>query len=182
MESVLTLAQLRALMPNLSEAKATLYRPALTAAMRERDILTLRRTAAFLAQLALESGELRYFRELATGEAYEGRLDLGNTEPGDGVRYKGRGPIQLTGRANYRAAGRALNLPLEAQPELVETPAVGFRVAAWFWESRQLNHWADMGTVESFREITRRINGGRNGLEQREAYHRRAQQVFGGVS
>jgi putative chitinase len=150
------------------------------AAMREEGVVTPRRQAAFLAQLAVESGELRYFRELASGEAYEGRANLGNTQPGDGVRYKGRGPIQLTGRANYRAAGRALGLPLEERPELVERPEVGFRVAAWFWGSRGLNPLADAGTEEAFREITRRINGGYNGLETRLRYWRRAREVFGG--
>jgi putative chitinase len=160
--------QLRAIMPRLSGPQVTSYLPHLNAAMSGADITTPRRQAAFLAQLAHESGELRFWEELADGKAYEGRASLGNTQPGDGPRYKGRGPIQLTGRSNYRAAGRALGIDLEAEPERAKAPEVGFRVAAWFWTSRGLNALADSG---DFREITRRINGGYNGLERREAYH-----------
>jgi putative chitinase len=171
----LTLAQLRAIMPRLSEALGTAYLPHLNAAMAAADISTTRRRAAFLAQLAHESGELRFWEELADGKAYEGRQSLGNTQPGDGPRYKGRGPIQLTGRANYRAAGQALGIDLEKSPERARDVDVGFRVAAWFWSSRGLNPLADAG---DFREITRRINGGYNGLPQREAYYARALQVL----
>lgn len=173
--SGLTLQQLRAIMPKLPEAHATFYLPLLNAAMNEAAITTPRRRAAFLAQLAHESGELRYWEELSDGSAYEGRKDLGNIHPGDGPRYKGRGPIQLTGRNNYRAAGQALGVDLENHPELAKDPAVGFRVATWFWATRGLNPLADAG---DFREITRRINGGYNGLAQREAYYARALQAL----
>ncbi len=167
----LTREQLRGIMTRLSVARADECLPCLDAAMREADITTPQRQAAFLAQLAHESGELRFFEELASGEAYEGREGLGNTQKGDGPRYKGRGPIQLTGRANYRAAGRALGIDLEAEPTRAAAVDVGFRVAGWFWNTRGLNALADAG---NFREITRRINGGYNGLEHREAYYRRA--------
>ncbi|HYO64926.1 MAG TPA: peptidoglycan-binding protein [Archangium sp.] len=167
--------QLREIMPMLSDARARECLPCLDAAMVEADIVTPQRQAAFLAQLAHESGELRYFAELASGEAYEGRRDLGNVQLGDGMRYKGRGPIQLTGRTNYRAAGRALRIDLEAEPERAADVDVGFRVAAWFWTSRGLNAFADAG---DFREITRRINGGFNGLAHREAYYRRALEIL----
>lgn len=167
--------QLRDIMPRLSAARASECLPHLDVAMAEADILTPARQAAFLAQLAHESGELRYFEELASGELYEGRQDLGNVHPGDGRRYKGRGPIQLTGRANYRAAGHALGVDLEAHPQRAADVDVGFRVAAWYWTSRGLNALADAG---DFREITRRINGGYNGLAQREAYHRRALEIL----
>ena len=176
------LGEVLAIMPNLSRVRAFAYLPHLAQAMAERGITTPRRKAAFLAQLALESGELRWMEEIASGAAYEGRTDLGNTQPGDGVRYKGRGPIQLTGRANYRAAGKALGIDLENNPQRAAEPDVGFRIAAWFWNSRDLNALADAGTVEAFREITRRINGGYNGWEQRLAYWRRAQSVLGGAS
>ncbi|WP_233261420.1 peptidoglycan-binding protein [Vitiosangium sp. GDMCC 1.1324] len=173
--SGLTSKVLREIMPRLSAARADECLPYLDAAMVEADITTPQRQAAFLAQLAFESGELRYFEELSSGEQYEGREDLGNTEPGDGRRFKGRGPIQLTGRANYRAAGQALGIDLEANPLRAGDVDVGFRVAAWFWTSRGLNALADVG---DFREITRRINGGFNGLDKREAYHRRALDIL----
>jgi putative chitinase len=167
----LSVQQLRTIMPRLSEAQVAAYLPHLNAAMNEADITTPRHQAAFLAQIAHESGELRFWEELGDGKAYEGREDLGNTQPGDGPRYKGRGPIQLTGRSNYRAAGLALGINLEAEPDRAKLPEVGFRVATWFWTTRGLNALADAG---DFREITRRINGGYNGLKHREAYHARA--------
>ncbi|MFB1480641.1 LysM peptidoglycan-binding domain-containing protein [Corallococcus sp. RDP092CA] len=171
-----TVAQLRRIMPNLSQAKAEQYLPHLNKAMAEANINTPRRKEMFLAQLAHESGELRYMEEIASGAAYEGRKDLGNTQPGDGRRYKGRGPIQLTGRANYRAAGKALGIDLEGHPERAKDPDVAFRIAGWYWSSRNLNSYADAG---NFREVTRRINGGYNGLASREMYYRRAQDVLG---
>jgi predicted chitinase len=143
--------------------------------MKEHDINTPKRQAAFLAQLAHESRELRYMEEIASGAAYEGRKDLGNTQPGDGKRYKGRGPIQLTGRANYRAAGKALGLDLEEHPEKAATPDLGCRVAGWFWTTRGLNALADRG---DFKQITRRINGGYHGLANRQRYYQRALEVL----
>ena len=166
-----TLGQLHRIMPSLPMSKAKAYLPFLNRAMAEAKINTKQRKAMFLAQLAHESVQLRFFEEIASGAEYEGRRDLGNIHPGDGVRYKGRGPIQLTGRSNYRAAGRALGLPLEAKPKMAAQASVGFRTAAWFWTSRGLNKFADQG---NFREVTRRINGGFNGLDSRLAYYRRA--------
>ncbi|MDY7229779.1 peptidoglycan-binding protein [Hyalangium rubrum] len=171
----ISLQQLQDLMPRLSDSRAAACLPHLNAAMAEADITTPQRQAAFLAQLAHESGELRFFEEIASGEAYEGRKDLGNTEPGDGPRYKGRGPIQLTGRSNYRTAGRALGIDLEGNPTRAADLDIGFRVAGWYWKGRGLNALADAG---DFREITRRINGGFNGLAQREAYHRLALELL----
>jgi len=170
-----SLQQLRQIMPHLSDARARECLPHLNKAMAEASINTPQRQAAFLAQLAHESAEFRYFEELASGKAYEGRKDLGNIHPGDGVRYKGRGPIQLTGRNNYRAAGQALGIDLENNPKRAADVDVGFRTAAWFWNSRNLNSLADQG---DFRGITKRINGGYNGLPQREAYYHRALQVL----
>ncbi len=163
--------ELRRIMPGLSAERANAYLPHLNAAMREAGINTPRRQAAFLAQLAHESGQLRYMEEIASGAAYEGRRDLGNTQRGDGVRYKGRGPIQLTGRANYRAAGNALGINLEANPQRASDPDVAFRIAAWYWGSRNLNQYADAG---NFSAITYRINGGYNGAADRNAYYNRA--------
>jgi predicted chitinase len=166
-----TAEQLRTIMPNLSQDKAQQYLPHINRAMQEAGINTKNQRAAFLAQLAHESGQLRYMEEIASGAAYEGRRDLGNTQPGDGVRFKGRGPIQLTGRSNYQAAGQALGIDLVNNPRRAAEPDVGFRTAAWFWQTRGLNSLAEQG---NFREVTRRINGGFNGLADREAYYRRA--------
>jgi putative chitinase len=143
--------------------------------MAKYAINTPRRRTAFQAQLAHESGELRYMEELESGDRYKGNRELGNTQPGDGRRYKGRGPIQLTGRFNYRRAGEVLGLDLEARPELAAQPNVGCLVAGWSWQTHQLNDLADR---KDFRAITRRINGGYHGLKQRERYYRKALEVF----
>ncbi|PZR06593.1 MAG: peptidoglycan-binding protein [Archangium gephyra] len=169
-------AQLQAIMPNLSSAKADEYLPLLNAAMVQGGINTPKRQAAFLAQLAHESGQLRYFEEIASGAAYEGRRDLGNTQPGDGVRFKGRGPIQLTGRHNYRIAGQALGIDLENNPTLAARPDIGFRIAVWYWNSRNLNAQADAGNFDA---ITRAINGGYNGKADRDRYWATARSVLG---
>lgn len=172
----LTLAQLRAIMPHLSEPKAIEYLAPMNEAMGKHGITTPAREAAFLAQIAHESGELRYWAELGDGKAYEGRKSLGNLHPGDGPLYKGRGPIQLTGRANYVAAGAALGLDLVEHPEMVaEVPLVGLSVAAWFWSVRGLSRLAD---ARNMREITVRINGGLNGLTQRMDYYDVAYKVL----
>lgn len=172
----ITATQLAAIMPKNKHPE---YLPYLNAAMVEGSINTCHRMSAFLAQLAHESLQFTYMEEIASGAAYEGRLDLGNTQPGDGMRYKGRGPIQLTGRANYREAGQALGLPLEANPQMVSTPEVGFRTSVWFWTKHKLNSLADLGTLSGFTQITRKINGGLNGQADRENYWNKARSVLG---
>lgn len=136
----------------------------LTTAMSEFGIDTPQRKAAFLAQVAHESGSLKYVREIADGSAYEGRADLGNIHPGDGPRYKGRGLLQITGRANYLACGIALGLSLVDHPELLEEPLNACRSAGWFWKTKNLNSPADRNM---FATITKAINGGYNGLDDR---------------
>lgn len=175
---MISAAILSQIMPRAG-AKSALYAPHLANAMTEFYIDSPARQAAFLAQVAHESGELRYVRELASGAAYEGRRDLGNTQPGDGKRFKGRGLIQITGRANYAACSRALfdaESVLLNEPVLLEEPGAACRSAAWFWWSRQLNVLADAG---EFRAITRRINGGYNGLADRIRYWERAKLSLG---
>lgn len=125
------------------------------------------RLAHFMAQLIHESGSFRYMEELASGQAYEGRKDLGNTEPGDGKRYKGRGPIQITGRANYRAFGRKIGIDIERHPEIAATPSIGLHLALEYWKDRKLNERADADDVLG---ITKRINGGTNGLADRKKH------------
>lgn len=171
----LTDEQLRAIMPNVPKSKRTEYLPFINAAMLEFNITTELRAAAFLAQLAHESGELRYMEEIASGSAYEGREDLGNTKPGDGRRYKGRGPIQLTGRANYRKYGKLLGVDLEKNPTQASTPELGFRIAGQYWELNGLNELADR---RQFKAITKRINGGYNGMTDRLKYYDRALRVL----
>ncbi len=169
-------SQLVRIMPGLDGARARKVLPHLNRAMSEFGITTKERQAAFLAQLGHESLSLKYFEEIASGAAYEGRVDLGNVRPGDGVRYKGRGPIQLTGRANYRNVGRALGLPLERKPKMAARVSVGFRTAGYFWASRGLNGLADSRAIDA---ISLRINGGTNGLQDRRDRYALAKRVLG---
>jgi len=172
-------AQLSKIMPGASQSKIQQYLPYLNQAMQQAGINTPARQAAFLAQLGHESGSFQYMQELASGKAYEGRKDLGNTQPGDGVKYKGRGPIQITGRANYAAAGKALGIDLINHPELAATPQVGFQTAAWYWNSHNLNQYADQNTQAGFDKITKIINGGYNGKADRDSRWNTAKQQLG---
>ena len=155
----ITPAQLRACLPRLPGDQHALASAALMEIMG-----TPLRAAHFFAQVAHESGDGRYAEEIADGDAYEGRADLGNTRRGDGRRFKGRGLIQLTGRANYARAGAYLGLPLEDVPERAATPEVAWAVAAWYWLDRSVNLPADEDDLEG---VTRKINGGLNGLKDR---------------
>ena len=132
--------------------------------MDEYEINTRLRIAHFLAQIAHESAHFRTLEEYASGAAYEGRKDLGNVVKGDGRRYKGRGVIQLTGRHNYRKYGRLIGVDLENNPTRAAEPEISLRTAAEFWKQNNLNALADRDDV---RAITRRINGGFNGLQDR---------------
>lgn len=134
------------------------------------------RFAHFMAQCGHESGGFVYMEEIASGAAYEGRKDLGNTVAGDGKRYKGRGPIQLTGRANYRRIGLRLGINLENNPTLVADPSIGMWCALEYWAENNLNALADLDDVKS---VTRRINGGYNGLADREARLKRMKTLLG---
>lgn len=175
--------QLRRIMPNLAAAKCQSYLPHLNQAMREYEVNTMLRTAAFIAQLAHESGEFRFMEELwgptPAQRRYEPVCDLatrlGNTEAGDGRRFKGRGPIQITGRFNYRKYGGLLGVDLIASPELAATPPLAFATAGLYWKSNGLNALAD---GKQFETITRRINGGINGLADRQKYYARALDVL----
>ncbi|HMV87177.1 MAG TPA: hypothetical protein PLD20_20780 [Blastocatellia bacterium] len=179
---LLTTAQLRKIMPGLAEATAASFLPHLLKALAEFEINTPVRMTAFLAQIGHESGGLRFWAEMwgptEAQRRYEGRKDLGNTQPGDGKRFKGRGPIQITGRKNYREYGLLLNLPLIDRPELLEQPEHGFRSAGAYWQKNALNALADKNTSASFRVITQRINGGENGLADRLNYWQRAKEAL----
>ena len=151
------------------------FLPLLDITFDKFQINTPLRICHFLAQVGHESGQFRYLKELASGEAYEGRLDLGNTSLGDGVLYKGRGLIQITGKHNYVLCGLALDLPLLEKPELLEEPLNSCLSAGWFWNNKNLNSLAD---VDDLLKITKLINGGYNGLEDREKLLSRAKGVF----
>lgn len=174
----LTEQQLLRIFPNASQ-RAGVFVPALNRAMQRYQINTPARQAAFLAQIGHESGQLRYVREIwgptPAQSRYEGRKDLGNTQPGDGRRFMGRGLIQITGRENYRRTGAALGIPLLDSPELLEQPEWAVVSAAWWWASHGLNELADAG---EFEQITRRINGGLNGQADRLALWEKAKAVL----
>ena len=183
---MLTDSQLAQIMRHASQRRRAQCLGPLNDAMKARQIDTnLQRAAAFIAQLGHESGELQFLEELwgptAAQKRYEPPSDLarrlGNTQPGDGRRFKGRGPIQLTGRANYARYGELLGLDLVGQPEQAADPVVGFQIAGLFWERSGLNALADAGR---FDEITGRINGGQNGAEDRRRLYALAMEVLGG--
>ena len=139
----------------------------LAATLDNFEINTGLRAAHFLGQVCHESDGFCTTVEYASGQAYEGRADLGNTQPGDGPRYKGRGLIQLTGRSNYQTYGAKLDIDLINKPELAAEPKIALIIACQFWKQRDLNSPADKDDIIT---ITKRINGGLNGLEQRRAY------------
>lgn len=153
--------------------------------MAEFGVDTPQRQAAFLAQVLHESGNFRFMAEIwgptPAQQGYEGRADLGNNQPGDGFRFRGRGAIQLTGRKNYAAAGQTLDLDLLNNPDQASSMACAFRIAGWYWKGRGLNELADAGTQQAFDQITRRINGGLNGKPQRDANWERCKGVLLGV-
>lgn len=179
--------QLARIMPNLGATKRAQFFPHLQKAMEEFEINTPLRAAAFLAQLAHESAEFRFMEEIWGPTSAQRRYEpvttlsrnLGNTEPGDGKRFKGRGPIQLTGRSNYKRFSDLLGIDMISDPLVAATPEVGFRTAGLYWKRNGLNELADK---QFFKTITKRINGGFNGLEDRTRYYVRAKNVLLGGS
>lgn len=133
------------------------------------------RMAHYLAQVAHESCELRYTKEIASGRAYEGRKDLGNTHPGDGIKYKGRGLIQITGRENYKKYMDFCKFDVVSSPELLERPLGAVRSSMWYWQKHGLNELADH---DGLLAITKIINGGTNGLASRRMYLSRAKKIL----
>jgi len=189
----MTLDQLKAIMPHAGD-RAELFLDALNNAMDEFAINTPARQAAFLAQVAHESGQLRYTQELASGDAYNHRQDLGNTRPEaimiaadhgstPGRWWKGHGLIQLTGYNNHVACQLALGLDLVHTPLLLTIPEHAARSAAWFWSVHKLNDYADRGDFDGISDI---INRGRKtakdgdalGYADRFAAYQRAQEVL----
>lgn len=180
----ITEQQLLRILPKAAR-QASVFASALNVAMERYQINTKLRMAAFIAQVGHESGQFRYVRELG-GDQYLSKYDtgtlakrLGNTPEadGDGQKYRGRGLIQVTGRDNYLACSKALfgDDRLLRTPELLEQAEWAAKSAAWFWNSRDLNKLADSGAFEI---ITRRINGGENGLAERVAFYNAALKVL----
>ncbi|BDD81499.1 hypothetical protein TPB0596_12620 [Tsukamurella pulmonis] len=158
---------------SLSRAEQML--PGYIVAMDAAEITNANRAAMFAAQIGHESAGLVYMEEIADGSQYEGRTDLGNTQPGDGRRFKGSGPIQLTGRRNFTLFSRwayehghiASPTLLVERPEMVRSdPRLGFLAASWYWTVArpQINAMCDRGDLEG---VTRAINGGLNGINDR---------------
>ena len=178
----ITALQLQQILPNAGQS-AGVFVPVLNTAMVHYQIVGTKRMAAFIAQIGHESGQFRYVRELGNNQ-YLSKYDtgslakrLGNTPEadGDGQKYRGRGLIQITGRANYMTCGEALALDLLNQPELLEKPQHACMSAAWYWASKGINTLADAG---QFDKITQRINGGQKGAADRQALYARALKVL----
>ncbi|MEG2041733.1 MAG: glycoside hydrolase family 19 protein [Hafnia sp.] len=164
---LITAQQLLQILPNAGK-QAGVFAPALNSAMQRYQIIGAKRMAAFIAQIGHESGQLVYVREIwgptPSQVKYEEREDLGNNVKGDGSKYRGRGLIQITGRANYTACGKTLGVDLINQPELLELSQHAAMSAAWFWKQKGLNDLADAG---DFEKIARCINGGLIGQADR---------------
>lgn len=133
------------------------------------------RVSAFLARVGHECLSFNQFEEFASGAAYEGRKDLGNTSPGDGKKYKGFGAIMYTGKFNYQTISKVFNKDFVGNPKLLLIPEWAIKTAGYFWESKGLNALADKGNLK---EIVRRINGGFNGLSDTELRYKRCLDWF----
>jgi putative chitinase len=172
---ILTRQQLKSMVPFAKEYLIDRYLEPINKTLTAFEINTPKRIAAFIAQLAHESGSFRYYEEIADGHDYEGRKDLGNIVKGDGKRFKGRGLIQLTGRNNYRSFSNFCNIDFVSTPSLVAEPKYSALAAGWFWNRAGLNDLADR---DDFKGITKRINGGYNGLADRSKHWIRCKSVL----
>jgi putative chitinase len=160
--------------------RAQRFAEPLTAAMAEFEINTPSRQAAFLANIGHESGGLHWLVELwgptISQQRYEGRRDLGNLQIGDGFKFRGRGLLQTTGRANYTALSNHLGVDYVADPERLANPVDAARSAGYFWQSNGLSKFADGG---DFLTVVKRINGGYNGLSERQMLWAKAKEALG---
>ena len=168
---------LKKIYPHSTEQNRQKYLPFLNQYMAEYGIDTYPRVCAFLAQIGHESGQLTYSEEIASGKAYEGRKDLGNISKGDGMRFKGRGLIQITGRANYKQISDAFRIDFLANPQLLSTPDMAVKSACWWWTNRNLNQYATL-KEDDFKKITKIINGGYNGYADRKQLWDNARNVL----
>lgn len=165
------------------EKRLNLYSPFIDSAITEFHINTPLRKAAFIAQIAHETGAFHYLREIWGPTAQQLKYDtsirlmnqLGNKEKGDGFKFRGRGAIMITGRANYEHFGKLLGFDLITHPEIAESQVLAFRIAGLFWQEKGLNEMADR---KEFEQITRRVNGGLNGQAERLSYYEKAKEVL----
>ncbi|MBB5911237.1 putative chitinase [Nocardia transvalensis] len=179
----LTPEQLKSLASKTDSDTLRKYLPYLNKAMRDAGITTPEREAAFLAQIIHETDKLKTLTEYGDADYFNGLYgphtpvgrSLGNTRSGDGARYAGRGALQITGRSNYREAGKAIGVDLEKHPEKAAEPKHAFDVAAWYWKTHHLNDDADKSDIDA---ITREINGGTNGDAERRKYYDKARDVL----
>ena len=170
-------------LPETPSGTIALFAPHISATLAECGLDTTKRVADFIAQVGHESGGLKHLKELwgpsPAQIRYEGRKALGNSEPGDGFKFRGRGLIQVTGRFNYAVCGEALQLDLSSFPELLEEPEFACASAGWFWRKHKLHIFSDL---EDFKGLTRKINGGLTGLEARLRIRERAIGVLSGAT
>lgn len=187
---MITAQQIKAILPTANIVRVATLEPFFQTYMPLYGIVTPQRVGAFVAQVGEESADLHSFVEYASGAEYEGRRDLGNNETGDGVKFKGRGPIQITGRFMYKACSLALygDTRLLDHPELLEQYGDGVKSACWFWDKvKDLNKICDLPETwihpgphqyTKFQWITQSINGGQNGYAARLANYNRAKSVL----
>lgn len=175
----ISMEQLSYIMKSAKRGTLELHLPFINDCMKMFEINTTLRKQHFLAQCGHESCSLMYMHEIASGSAYEGRRDLGNIYPGDGKKFRGHGPIQLTGRLNHQAFFDYIG-----RPELIDTPEIlesdlglAWKASGWFWMSRNINRAADQDNVVF---VTKLVNGGLNGLDDRKQYLSRAKEVIPG--
>lgn len=188
--SLITEEQLKKIFPNAKTEKIIFYTEAFNRVFPKYEIDTHRRIAAFLGQVGVESGELRYDKELPskwnkknpndvnepTGTLYEGRVNLGNKMAGDGPKYIGRGILQLTGRANYASMSAKIGYDLVNKPELACNAEISTRIACQYFKDRGLLPLADVWNLD---EVTRKVNGSAKlHLKERVAYSEKALQVL----
>lgn len=176
----LTTAQLRRAMPTCPEKRALRMIDPLNLAMSRAAITDPLDVAAFLATVGHESLDLQFMAEIASGIRYEGRKDLGNTQPGDGQRFKGRGPIQVTGRDNYTQFAKWSGLDCVNHPELLEKPEHGFLASAWFWKTKGVSKKAVAGDFLGASIIIngKRSDGLPNGWTDRRARYDHIRKEF----
>lgn len=171
----LTKEQLKFCAPYAKDFNIERYLDAINETIVQFEINIPQRLAAFLAQIIHESGSFRYAEEIASGKAYEGRRDLGNIKAGDGIRFKGRGLIQITGRANYTSFSKFSGVDFVTFPTKLTQAKYSAMAAGWFWKTKGLNELADLG---DFKKITQRVNGGLNGYPDRIKHWQRCKLIL----